>query len=74
LNRPYICENAVPAGGGRFFRGRAAASVRQAHPPLDARELYPKYYGGFHARALQNFGIPTGDIGLRGNGITVNPW
>jgi hypothetical protein len=38
------------------------------------RSAYPKYDGGFHARHLQNIGIPTGDIGIRGNGITVNPW
>ena len=50
-------------------------SVRRAVPaPLDPRAVYPKYYGGFHARQLQNIGIPTGDIGIRGNGIYANPW
>ena len=39
------------------------------------RELYPQYYGSIHARQLQNIGIPTGDIGLRGNGgVTMYPW
>jgi hypothetical protein len=42
--------------------------------PLDPRAVYPKYYGGFHARTLQNIGVPTGDIGIRGNGIYANPW
>jgi len=40
-----------------------------------ARELYPQYYGGIHARQMQNIGIPNGDIGLRGNGgVTPYPW
>lgn len=26
---------------------------------------YPRYYGSTHVRALQNVGIPTGDIGIR---------
>lgn len=29
--------------------------------------MYPKYQAGFHSRALQNIGIPPGDIGPRGN-------
>ena len=37
-------------------------------------ELYPKYYGGFHYRHLDNIGIPHGDIGLRGNGLYMSPW
>jgi hypothetical protein len=39
-----------------------------------ARQVYPQYYWGFHARHDQNLGVPTGDIGLRGNGITWQPW
>ena len=40
-----------------------------------ARELYPQYYGGIHARQMQNIGIPNGDIGLRGNGgVTPYAW
>lgn len=37
-------------------------------------QLYPKYYGGFHYRHLDNIGIPSGDIGLRGNGLYMSPW
>lgn len=37
-------------------------------------ELYPKYYGSFHYRHLDNIGIPSGDIGLRGNGLYMSPW
>jgi hypothetical protein len=39
-----------------------------------AEELYPKYYGSFHYRHLDNIGIPSGDIGLRGNGLYMSPW
>lgn len=69
---------ASPAGAAgplrRLFHGRAAMQVRAAHPPLDARAVYPKYQAGFHARSLQNIGVPSGDIGIRGNGIHPNPW
>jgi hypothetical protein len=70
-----LCAGTAEARGPRrLFQGRASATVHHARPPIDARELYPQYYGGFHARALQNIGIPTGDIGIRGNGIYANPW
>lgn len=39
-----------------------------------SKQLYPKYYYGFHSRQMQNIGVPSGDVGLRGNGITWNPW
>ena len=35
---------------------------------------YPKYYGGFHSSYFQNMGVPSGDVGLRGNGIFMSPW
>lgn len=66
-----------PAGQphhGQVHHGQTMAQFNERHPPLDPREVYPKYYGGFHARQLQNIGIPTGDIGIRGNGITATPW
>ena len=34
--------------------------------PLDAREWYPKFYGGFHSRYFNEIGRPPGDLGLRG--------
>ena len=55
-------------------RWRAARQNRAAASGAYARAVYPKYYGGFHSRQLQNIGVPTGDIGLRGNGITATPW
>jgi hypothetical protein len=36
--------------------------------------MYPKYNFGIHNRQLENIGVPTGDIGLRGNGYMMNPW
>jgi hypothetical protein len=68
---------------GATLRSRAASQVADEGPahvaplraaPVDPRAIYPKYYGGFHARALQDIGIPTGDRGIRGNGIYANPW
>ena len=35
---------------------------------------YPKYIGGFNARYFDSIGVPSGDIGLRGNGIYMTPW
>lgn len=46
-------------------------AARDQQRPYDAfwsrPELYPKYYGGFHYRELQNLGYPSGDIGIRGS-------
>ena len=35
---------------------------------------YPKYRDGFHSRYYQNIGVPSGDVGLRGNGFIASPW
>jgi hypothetical protein len=35
--------------------------------PHDAREWYPKFYGGFHARYFDEIGRPSGEAGLRGS-------
>ena len=29
-------------------------------------ELYPQWYGGFHGRMIQNYGYPSGSMGVRG--------
>ncbi len=54
----------------------ARPAPRTVYTPNDIRALnaYPKYYGGFHSNNLSNIGIPNGDIGTRGNGITALPW
>lgn len=33
-----------------------------------------RYIGGFHYTHFQNIGIPSGDIGLRGNAYHWRPW
>lgn len=69
-----LCPNLA---GARGWRNRVAGDASRPTPaqnPYAARKVYPKYYHGFHARDLQNVGVPSGDVGLRGNGITWNPW
>lgn len=51
---------------------RYGMPFRYSYPT--ASELYPKYYGSFHYRHLDNIGVPTGDIGIRGNGLYMSPW
>lgn len=50
------------------------ASLRPYTPADYYRDAYPKYYGGFHARYFDNYGSPSGDIGLRGNSLYWTPW
>ena len=73
------CALACPdVSSARGWRKRFAASSTSrptpAQNPYAAKRIYPQYDAGFHARHLQNIGIPSGDVGLRGNGITLNPW
>jgi hypothetical protein len=69
------CDEAA-AAPRRWAYGHSAGVPRSGNPYgyRSATEIYPKYYGGFHYRALDNVGIPNGDIGLRGNGFTASPW
>ena len=50
--------------------GQAAEARQQPHRPSATwsmtPELYPQWYGGFHGRMLQNYGYPSGDLGIRG--------
>jgi len=62
------------ADRGHVESGYADAGSLYRLVPADPRTIYPKYQGGFHSRALQNIGVPTGDIGIRGNGFMMNPW
>lgn len=70
---------------GRSLEGRsvdARSLDAQVRSPVTGQPLprdpyagrYPKFYGGFHSRELQNIGVPSGDIGLRGNGFSMFPW
>lgn len=54
-----------------------AKVYRQPVPPgYDWRRLNddPRYYGGFHTSYFESIGLPSGDIGPRGNQIYWNPW
>ncbi len=64
-----------------FGRGGYLRQIRQHRPAPSYYETYhymnshyPKYYYGFHERYFQDMGIPSGDIGLRGNGVFMTPW
>ncbi len=37
-------------------------------------EVFPKFIGGFHSSHYTNLGLPTGDLGFRGNGLYWAPW
>ena len=55
--------------------GNGSEHVPPGYPRYEySKANYPKYYYGFHARYMQNMGVPTGDVGLRGNSIRWNPW
>jgi hypothetical protein len=70
-----LCPTMGQARGWRNrVQANSASRPTPAQNPYAARQVYPKYYHGFHARDLQNVGVPSGDVGLRGNGITWNPW
>lgn len=43
-------------------------------PEEQYRDIHPKYYWGFHSRDISNIGIPSSQIGLRGNGMIWTPW
>jgi hypothetical protein len=57
-------------------KGRASRPAWQSparYQPTDD-DRYSKYYGSFHYRHLDNIGVPSGDIGLRGNGLYWSAW
>jgi hypothetical protein len=71
--------------GGRWQRNQNGQFQGQAERPVNPRQtypyryyqgnmMYPKYYFGLHERQMQSIGVPSGDIGIRGNGITATPW
>ena len=60
--------------GGRRRQHAQVTPNRYQQNMAYGRAVYPRYYGSIHARQIQNIGVPTGDIGLRGNGITPTPW
>ncbi len=76
----------LPQAEAAGRRMRAARQTSDAYtPPVTGRVpgstrvdpntgRYPKFQGGFHSRELQNIGVPSGDVGLRGNGFSMYPW
>lgn len=53
---------------------RMGAYNKQAAIGAYGRAVYPKYYWGLHSREFQNIGVPHGDIGIRGNDLSLGPW
>jgi hypothetical protein len=69
LRRIYASQPELPG-----YQARSPYRYSYPHSYPSAEELYPKYYGSFHYRHLDNIGIPTGDIGIRGNSLYMSPW
>ncbi|MBC8353868.1 MAG: hypothetical protein H8E66_17855 [Planctomycetes bacterium] len=67
--RSYSSNGPIAFGAPTFPNNYG---TRYRSPSVE--QLYPKYYGSFHYRHLDNIGIPSGDIGLRGNGLYMSPW
>src|SRR5689334_8951298 len=57
-----------------FGPRRIGAYNKHAAVAAYGRAMYPKYYWGFHAREFQNVGVPHGDIGVLGSGLSRDPW
>jgi hypothetical protein len=74
-----LATASAEAGNPRRFHGNApnqqnSVPSKQAIIGAYGRAVYPKYYYGFHSRDFQNIGMPHGDIGILGSGMTRNPW
>lgn len=62
-----------------YFQPRYPMISRLISGKLDNRKRDPaeidsRYIGGFHQNSFNNIGIPSGDIGLRGNGLIWRPF
>lgn len=69
--QPFAAAAAEPAPTMEPRVG-PAPSYAETFYRLNSR--YPKFYGGFHSSYFDQMGIPTGDLGPRGNGIIMTPW
>ena len=67
-------EAARPRLFSRLFEYRRSIAPTYQQRYEYSNWRYPKYIGGFHASYFQNMGVPTGDIGFRGNGLYMTPW
>ncbi len=64
---------------GQYLSRRGQRKLPHNYDPDNWRfqqsmEKYPKYIGGFHSSFYSDLGLPTGDIGFRGNGLYWAPW
>jgi hypothetical protein len=69
-----LAGTAEAAGRRRVGKENQPVVNKQAEIGAYGRAVYPKYYWGLHAREFQNIGTPHGDIGIRGDGIQMQPW
>jgi len=63
----YLAENRAPVIS-RILDGKMTHKYRN---PV---EVDSRYIGGFHQSYFNNIGIPSGDIGLRGNAYNWRTW
>lgn len=86
----WLAPSSADAAAGRRLRGNTPriparnldADTRVEEPRPGRRNnpyeyyksVYPKFYGGFHEHEFSNLGIPTGDVGIRGNSFFLPPW
>jgi hypothetical protein len=73
----FIAASALscqPARAAGPFHARIGAYNKQAAIGAYGKAVYPRYRAGFHIREFENAGIPHGDLGIQGNGITRLPW
>jgi hypothetical protein len=69
-----LTQAAEPRWTGPFARPQMPPYSKHAQVAAYGKAVYPKYYWGLHAREFENVGIPHGDIGILGSGLTRNPW
>ena len=68
-------QAAEPRRAGLFGRAQVPAAYnKQAAVGAYGKAVYPKYRYGIHSRELQNIGVPHGDIGILGSGLSRDPW
>ena len=69
-----LFEVAAEAGANRGCNRTRVKYQRHFTHPHRYHRYPPKYYDGFHARYFDTLGVPSGDVGLRGNGIYWMAW
>ncbi len=67
----FPTEDYFAAGQSRISR---ILDGPMTHKYRNPAEVDARYIGGFHQSYFQNIGIPSGDIGLRGNAYNWRTW